>query len=461
MRLDTYRQVWDDLPADNGFFTRMEEWADIYSGEPAWGTTKAKSVSRKYTRRLSLLNMGKIMCDEFAHKVFSAEQVEISADNEQYDEWLKDFLDREGFWKNIPHWLSRCFAVGGGCIKEYIGDGKVKLNYIDGDCFYPTQWNNKDILGGIFGTQIAQGADYYTYMERHSFEGGHTAVERKLFRANIPNTLGVEVDIAERFELDDPPELDVPCFQYYHPDTSNNFDAMLPLGVSCYSSCTDTLKALDVAFDSFSREFILGKKRIIVPSSCIRTVVDPESQQTVRYFDTDDEVYQALKCDDDKDLKIQDNTVTLRVEEHVSAINSLLNLLCMQAGLSAGTFSFDAQQGMKTATEVISQESKTALTVKCHKNQLVETLEGMCKAVFELAVLTGELPQADHEVTVGFKDSVIIDDNQMIENNINLVAAGLKSKVTAIMEIMRCDEETAKQELERINGQMPEGEMMI
>ena len=51
---------------------------------------------------------------------------------------------------------------------------------------------------------------------------------------------------------------------------------------------------------------------------------------------------------------------------------------------------------------------------------------------------------------IGFKDNIIIDDNQLIENNISLVNAGLKSKVSAVMDVLKCDEETARRELERI-----------
>lgn len=190
-----------------------------------------------------------------------------------------------------------------------------------------------------------------------------------------------------------------------------------------------------------------------MPSSCIRTVVNPETGKTERYFDSDDEVYQALKCDEDKELKITDNTVELRISEHVDGINALLNILCFQVGLSPGSLSFDKAGGVKTATEVVSEENKTAVTIRCQKNLLVEFIEEMCRAVLRLAMITNEVPQGDFEVTVAFKDSVVIDDNTLIQNNINLVAAGLKSKISAIMEIMKCDEEAARRELERINAE--------
>ena len=56
----------------------------------------------------------------------------------------------------------------------------------------------------------------------------------------------------------------------------------------------------------------------------------------------------------------------------------------------------------------------------------------------------------DLEVSVNFDDSVIEDTNATIDRNIKLVQGGLRSKLTAIMEIEKCDEATARKELERI-----------
>lgn len=64
--------------------------------------------------------------------------------------------------------------------------------------------------------------------------------------------------------------------------------------------------------------------------------------------------------------KIADISVEIRVEEHVSAINALLNILAMQIGFSSGAFTFDGT-GVKTATEVVSEQSETFRTKKTMK----------------------------------------------------------------------------------------------
>ena len=448
----------EHFPEDGSYYAKMDMWQRIYEGEPEWKVVKQAGLGKGGKRRMNMLNTAKILCDEFAHKCF-AEQVDISCGSEEYDKYILDFLDREGFWKNIPQLLSKAFSQGGCVMREYIDNGKVRLSFVEGRHFYPLKWDNRIVSEGIFEEISARGKYYYTLFEKHSEKKGIFLIEDLLFKSSDPNVLGDRVPLTELYpnmESDSfTYDTSVPLFQHFKPDFSCNIRTELPLGISCFANCTDTLKAIDVAFDSFAREFILGKKRIIVPSSCIRTVVNPETGISERYFDADDEVYQALKCDEDKDLKITDNTVALRVQEHVDAINALLNIICFQVGLSPGSLSFDKSGGLKTATEVISEENKTAVTIRCQKNLLVEFIEGMCRAVLELAMKTGEISQGEYEITAAFKDSVIIDDNTLIDNNIKLVSAGLKSKLSAMMEVMKCDEETAKKELERIRAEEP------
>ena len=103
---------------------------------------------------------------------------------------------------------------------------------------------------------------------------------------------------------------------------------------------------------------------------------------------------------------------------------------------------------MKTATEVISADSKTARTAKSNKNLVAELIEDVVKSIIALGIDMGDLPEADdYGILVTMPDSVIIDDNTKIENNIKLVSAGLKSKLAAIMDVQNCDEEAARKEL--------------
>jgi A118 family predicted phage portal protein len=225
----------------------------------------------------------------------------------------------------------------------------------------------------------------------------------------------------------------------------------------------ETLHALDICFDSFVREFRLGKKRIIVPARMIKTVVDPQTGVTRRFFDATDETYEALSTDDPDSLKIQDNSVELRVEEHVAAMNAFLNIFCLQVGLSSGTFSFDAKGGLKTATEVVSENSKTYKTVRNFQNMIrpaikrlidnIITLGALYDMETESGVKIAALRERGYEINIAMDDGITQDRQTNINEGISLVGAGLMSKKTFLTDPkygQGLTDEAADAELERI-----------
>lgn len=200
------------------------------------------------------------------------------------------------------------------------------------------------------------------------------------------------------------------------------------LGLSVFYNSKDTLKALDIAFDSLQREFILGRKRIIVPSSCIRTVVDPDTGDVRRYFDADDEVYQALRCEDEKELKIIDNTSELRIDEHVQAINALLNILCFQTGISSGTLSFGTSSGIRTAAEIASQENRTARTMNSNRNIAVEFIENLVRSILAAGVYLGKINSDECDIKISFSKELDVSVDKTIDRNLKLYESGIISK---------------------------------
>ena len=154
-----------------------------------------------------------------------------------------------------------------------------------------------------------------------------------------------------------------------------------------------------------------------------------------------------------------DNSVDLRIEPHLSGINGDLSILCAQIGFDPGTLSFDASSGLKTATEVISENSKTFGTVKAHENIISDSLKEMVDAIFELAVHYGltwngqsieSLIAGGYEVSIKFDDSIIQDKDAEINQGTMLVGAGLMSKKKFMMDTLGYTEEDAVKELAQI-----------
>ena len=109
----------------------------------------------------------------------------------------------------------------------------------------------------------------------------------------------------------------------------------------------------------------------------------------------------------------------------------------MQLGFSVGTFSFDSHGGLKTATEVVSENSKTFKTIRTVQNQLAPALEHLARNIIDVAILYGlswqgqsveSLAAGGYEVQTVFDDGVTQDRQTNIAEGVKLVEAGLLSR---------------------------------
>src|SRR5690625_5530971 len=151
------------------------------------------------------------------------------------------------------------------------------------------------------------------------------------------------------------------------------------------------------------------------------------------------------------DNTIHDVKVELRVEEHISAINALLNLFAMQTGFSSGTFTFDGQ-GMKTATEVVSEQSKTFKSKQSHEVIIESALKELVHSIIAVANLYELFGGTEEfDVTVQFDDSIAEDHTAEVNRAIQLVNNRLLSRKRALMKIHGLTEEEAEEWLLEIN----------
>lgn len=488
------------VPAFNQFYYfGIFIWKYIYRGfYKPWHRIKAPTIQNQYHERdLERMDMGKAVCAELAGLIWSEQcEVQISqgdAEEQPLNEYVQEVLRKNNFWTKMQEHIEQTLALGGGAIKAWyewrrdsegnpLDSGQIKLGFCMADQFVPTAWDNAKVTEGVFISRQAKDGYYYTRLEWHKWDGLTYWITNELFRADKAegsatepqDILGFRYPLNEIYPFlnEETPlqGLDTSLFAYYRPSIANNLDDNSPLGVSIYANAMSTLKALDICYDSFIREFVLGKKRIIVPAQCIRTVVDPETGVMRRYFDATDETYEALSTDDPERLKIQDNSVELRVDEHVAAINAFLSILCLQVGFSAGTFTFDAAQGLKTATEVISENSKTYKTIKGHQLQVKTAIDQIVNAIIQVASLYDveyngvsirSLAKKGWESKTVFDDSILQDRQTNINEGVLLVGNGLMSKRRFLIETLGMTEGDADAELQAIKDEGAVGSSIL
>lgn len=443
-----------NISMDDGYYKHIDKWKALFQGHfGEWHDVKYNTPDGQKKRVMATLGMPKVVSQEMASLIFN-ERCEINISDESLKKEIDDIFNANKFTKRFQDYLEFQFALGGMVIKPYVADGKVKLSYVTADCFVPVSWDNQGVHEGVFVNEIRKGEKKFTHLEWHLWESGKYVVRHELFEAKNTTELGKQVPLSTLYP-DLEPEVWMEGFKrsnfvYFKPSIANNVDMHSPLGASIFANALDTLKTLDIAFDSFQREFRLGKRRIIVPSTALQTFVGHDGVPR-RYFDADDEVYEGMDLGGMDANKIHDNTTELRVEEHIAAINAMLNVLSMQTGFSSGAFSFDGQS-VKTATEVVSENSKTFKTKQSHENVIEASLTELIDCIVQTAELYElfSAPADGWEVTVAFDDSIAEDKLGEINKQTLMLSIGIQSKKRAIMKINGLSEEEAIQRLQEI-----------
>ena len=490
------------VPSFNEFYNvGMYPWKLVYKGYvPEWHSVDDKTISNPYRKRTRFrTNTAKAICSEMANLVW-AEGSDISVNQIGWDEegqdpldhYIKGILERNNLDTKMRQLIEECMALGGGTIRTYVdgmrdeegniisGTEDVKLAFGMADKFIPISWDNVRVKEGVFIEKRATKGWYWTRLEFHKWNGEEYVVSNEYYKtdkAPSGNTsqdiLGVRSPFCELWAglADAVPftNLQLGLFTYFRTCMANNLDDNSPLGISIYANCMDTLKALDIAFDSLAMEMILGKKRIIVPASAVRAVRDAKGNE-YRYFDANDSVYEALYTDSNEQLKIQDNTVELRIDEHIRAINALLDILSFQIGLSEGSLSFDKARGIKTATEVISENSKTYRTVKLMQKPIMQSIKDLIDEIIDISCAYDisfdwqgktynvyDLVKGGYHTTVSFDDSIVQDSDAQKTLGMRDVQNGVLSKKSYMVKYMNMTPEEADAELERIRD---EGKLM-
>jgi A118 family predicted phage portal protein len=404
----------------------------------------------KRSRKRKSLNALKVAASELAGLAL-AEPPEVNV-----GPLVEKVIQTEKLWDNLKKTSEFQAALGGQVIKVCIEpraapeNGHVSLDFVKAMNFVPTEWDNARVCGGIFVDRRVVGGKTLVHLEQHKsvedyVEDGSSGpaasgyqithrvfdeqTERELALAEFDDSLVPSVFIP----------IEEPLFFYFRNPEANNIDPESPLGISIGANALDTIEALDVAFDQFYSEVELGGRRIALPASTMRGFLDPETQTRRVGFDPTDRVFVRLETDDADKMKPTDLTFDLRIEQLRKAIQTGLDLFSVQVGFSAGYFSFDGTS-VKTATEVISDNSKTFKTMKAFQGVLDDGLKHLFRVINLLGKAYSLEGAVDTEPSITWDDSVIESRDARAAYWQGLTQNKLTDRITALKAIHGLDD---------------------
>ncbi|ECQ6207468.1 phage portal protein [Listeria monocytogenes] len=456
--------------ANDEDYKYIDMWKRLYQGHYAeWHNLNYEHNGNPVNRRQLSMNLPKVTA-KYMSKLLFNEKVKINIDDKAAEEFVVNVLKTNGFTKNMERYIEYGEAMGGFVIKVYHdGNKNVKVSFATADCMYPLSNDSENVDECIIANSFHKNNKYYTLLEWNEWQGDVYTVTTELYQSDDPNELGTKVSLKLLFNDIEPvvplPPLTRPTFIYIKPNIANNKNLTSPLGISIYANALDTLKTLDLMFDSYYQEFKLGKKKVLVPSSFVKTAVNLDGS-TTQYFDSTDEAFFLYQGDQDADGKsVKDISVEIRSTEFIESINAMLRIYAMQVGLSAGTFTFD-ENGLKTATEVVSEKSETYQTKNSHSQLIEQGIKEMIVSILEVGkfieAYSGDIVELN-TITVDFDDSIAQDEDTTINRYTTAKNQGmipLKIALQRAWNITDAEAEEWKEEIEK-DGQssLPENDL--
>ena len=400
----------------------LELWKSWYEGEVArFHSYRVYNGQKRVLCRRAGLGMAKKVCEDWAGLLMN-ERVTVRAAGEREDAFLRRVLEENRFFLMANRMQERKAALGTAAYVPRICGDRLCIDYIDAEGIFPLSWENGEATDCAFAAGCREGERELVYVQVHHRAPEGYRIENLLFACGagglqrlplteVPSFAGIPETLRtgrreRQFVLD-------------RMNIVSNLDPGSPMGISVYANALDQLKGVDVAFDSYVNEFILGKKRIMVKPEATKDF------DGAPLFDTDELAFYILPEDSRNDSIIKEIDMSLRTAEHHEGIQDMLNLLSVRCGFGEQYYRFD-RGGVRTATEVISENSTLYRNVRRHELLLEAALKELMRVLLRMGNdYFGEGLDEGTAITVDFDDSIIEDKGSDFERDCRMLELGV------------------------------------
>ena len=441
-------------------------------------TTKGKQK-----RPLNSLNVLKSASQALASLMFN-ERCSIKVNDPKLQNLLDEIFKDNNYYLDQETHLETWIALGSGAIRPYVENDRIKLSWANATEVYPLEANTTKVDQIAISRRLQKvennNAVYYTLLEFHQWGNWTTdeqgrkyrpyVITNELYRSGDPNTIGEQVplDYVDEYAGLSPTTtinyLEKPLFAFYRNAGANNKNLVSPLGIGLCDNWFKTVDDINMVHDGFEWEVETGYRRVSIPRSWVRRQQNmnghqiPEDQQY--FWDPNDAVFVPVNSKDDTS-SFKDLSINIRNEQYEGAMDFFLRELENDLRLSPGTFTV-TPSGVQTATEVVTNNSKTYQTRSSYLTMLEKTIDQLVYAIAELlqtgklwsdgkARWNGDIDQL--VITPDFNDGVFVDQEAQRSADLQAVQASVMPKIQFIMRNYDLSEEEAQKWLQQIQDE--------
>lgn len=434
-------------------------------------------------RDINSLNVLKSASQALASLMFN-ERCSIKVNDAALQNLLDEIFKENDYYLDQETHLEMWIALGSGVIRPYVENDKIKLSWANATEIYPLEANTTKVDQIAISRRLQKvennNAVYYTLLEFHQWGNWTTdeqgrkyrpyIITNELYRSGDPNTIGEQVPldyVDEYAGLSSTTTinyLEKPLFAFYRNAGANNKNLVSPLGIGLCDNWFSTVDDINMVHDGFEWEVKTGYRRVSIPRSWVRRQQNmnghqiPEDQQY--FWDPNDAVFVPVNSKDDTS-SFKDLSINIRNEQYEGAMDFFLRELENDLKLSPGTFTV-TPSGVQTATEVVTNNSKTYQTRSSYLTMLEKTIDQLVYAIAEL-LQNGDLwsdkqPRWKGDIdslviTPDFNDGVFVDQEAQRSADLQAVQASVMPKIQFIMRNYDLSEEEAQKWLQQIQDE--------
>ena len=339
----------------DAFNVESAESLHMYMAINAWNTHYRNSDSQ----------LMKTICAEAARLTLTDAEIVISQgtiSNAKYN-WLKSRTDQ--LIIQLQEKLELGYVLGSLVIKPCVDGLEVitPLNYI------PIEYDfDGKLVSAIFIKRRKSQRQIVTMLEYHHFVDENYQIDSKIYASSDWSSLGYCIASCpfNSWHYEDHVTiagLSEPLFSQFRVPLTNNIDELSNSGISLCSSCFNLLVDFDKQYKEFVRDLLTARRTVFMSNKAMQKInsnaqlksnpsvicVNPAPDFIIGYEGTKDEFFEF--------------NPTLNVDDRKAGLQTQLDMISSSIGFTAGYFSFDNIKGGVTATQIESEDQRTAATI--------------------------------------------------------------------------------------------------
>lgn len=431
---------------DGSMEPHIARWRAWYTCEDKFYKVPYVTTSgRRKTRDRASLHPARKVCREMASLILTDETT-VSVDAPGANRWLQDYVARANFWPTGQIVVEKAFAMGTAAwalsldVAERDEDTRIRLRRYDARMVIPLTWDDDGVTECAFCTRVrVKGRSMDQLQAMVLGEGGYRIMTWLFYK-------GREVDPERHGMIADFPTMSrCKPFGIFRPAIDNVYDDLSPYGASIFADAMGAVRAVDAAWDSIVQEVVLTQPRVFASEAMLD--VRTKDGKAVPTGMGDDMLFRKMVGSGVDDY-IQIFSPGIRMEPLRLALDTALAELGDCCGFGQNYFTLGKGGGIKTATEVVSDNSTLMRNVRKHENVIRGAIQDVVSALLDNArIHCGALIEEDFgAVSVEFDDSVIVDTQTEKATMMSEIAAGIVPKWMYLVEFKGMSEEEAKRE---------------